>query len=216
MKGDALIHQSKYRAAACQRGGITIIAALVLLVIITVAAMGMSRNALREVIISGTSRQGSMVRNEADAGIEWSIYWLDIGNIGVASQSASKMKSLRDLLLSDETKAGVAYDVVTQAKYSAPPSISSIASGEPDWVVPTPAGSSAAYSISLTRMGKLPIVNMSQGTLQGSFSPARGTEVKQAPDIWGVRSDAQLQVGSGAFAPTFVHAKEAWITTPVQ
>ena len=64
-------------------------------------------------------------------------------------------------------------------------------------------------------MGKLPIMNMSQGTGPASFSPAQGTESKQAPDLWALRSDSQVQVGSGLLATRFFHSKEAWISTPV-
>jgi hypothetical protein len=46
----------------------------------------------------------------------------------------------------------------------------------------------------------------------GAFAPAQGSVSKQAPDLWALRCDAQYKVGS----VTFRHAKEAWLTTPVQ
>jgi len=61
-------------------------------------------------------------------------------------------------------------------------------------------------------MGKLPVTDISQGSGSGAFTPASGGPLRQAPDLWAVRSDAQVQQGS----VTFIHAKEAWISTPVQ
>ncbi len=196
-----------------ETGGITILVALILLVLLTVAAVGMSRNSFREVVNSGTVRQGAMVRNVADAGIEWSIYWLDIQNSLAAADTALKMRTLKQTLLQDDTLAGFAYDVNTQAPYSAPPSISSL---EADNKYPVVNDTTQGYSIALTRMGKLPITDISQGVTQGSFTPAQGSESKLAPDLWAVRSDGQLQVGTGVLAPGFIHSKEAWISTPVQ
>lgn len=196
-----------------ETGGITILVALILLVLLTVAAVGMSRNSFREIVNSGTVRQGSQVRNVADAGIEWSIYWLDIQNSIAAADTALQMRTLKQTLLQDDTLAGFAYDVNTQALYTGPPSVSSL---QADNTYPVVNDTSLGYSIALTRMGKLPITDISQGVTQGSFTPAQGSESKLAPDLWAVRSDGQLQVGSGAFAPGFIHSKEAWISTPVQ
>jgi hypothetical protein len=60
-------------------------------------------------------------------------------------------------------------------------------------------------------MGKLPIVNMSQGTGSGGFTPASGGPLLLAPDLWAIRSDAQVNQGS----VTFIHAREVWVSTPV-
>ncbi|MFN8012221.1 MAG: hypothetical protein U0P81_12675 [Holophagaceae bacterium] len=196
-----------------QTGGITILVALILLVLLTVAAAGMSRNSFREIVNSGTVRQGSQVRNVADAGIEWSIYWLDIQNSTNAADTALKMRTLKQTLLQNDTLAGFAYDVNTQAQYVGPPSVSTL---QADNTYPVVNDTTQGFSIALTRMGKLPVTDISQGVTQGTFTPAQGSESKLAPDLWAVRSDGQLQVGSGTFAPGFIHSKEAWISTPVQ
>lgn len=194
-----------------QAGGITIIVTLMLLVLLTVAAMGMSKNAMRELAISGTTRQGAMARNVADSGIEWSIYWLDAANNASAAGTSLGLKNLKSKLAQDDTLAGRAYDPTTQALY-------------PTTVLPTPpadttigsiSGTTQGFTVALTRMGKLPIANMSQGTGPASFTPAQGIEVKQAPDLWALRSDSQITVGSGLLAAKFFHSKEAWISTPV-
>lgn len=196
-----------------QTGGITILVALSLLVLLTIAAVGMSRNSFREVVISGTSRQGAMVRNAADAGVEWSIYWMDLANAPSATLTGAKLLAQKNTLLSDETKSGVAFDISNGAVYGTPPSVLSL---DTDQKFPVVNENYQGFSVALTRMGKLPITDMSQGTTQGTFAPATGAISKQAPDLWAVRSDGQVQVGTGTFAPTFVHSKEAWITTPVQ
>ncbi|MBL0210581.1 MAG: hypothetical protein IPQ13_06655 [Holophagaceae bacterium] len=198
-----------------QTGGITILVALALLVLLTIAAVGMSRNSFREVVISGTSRQGAMVRNTADAGVEWSIYWLDLANAPSATLTSLKLQALKNSLLLDDTKSGRAWDVIGGAAvpYTTPPSVTSLPA---DQIFSTVADNSQGFSVALTRMGKLPITDTSQGTTQAGFTPAQGGVSKQAPDLWAVRSDGQLQVGTGVLAPTFLHSKEAWITTPVQ
>lgn len=197
-----------------QAGGITILVALMLLVLLTIAGVGMSRNAFREVVISGTARQGAMVRNTADAGLEWAICWLDMGNAPAASGTAASMQTLKGTLLADDSKAGRAYDVLSRALYAGPWD-----AGQADLKYTAGTGATTTtqwMSMALTRMGKLPIADTSQGNLQGAFSPARGGTPTQAPDLWALRSDAQLKVGTGLFAPVFVHSKEAWISTPVQ
>lgn len=189
-----------------QAGGITILVALMLLVLLTIAAVGMSRNSFREIVTSGFSRQGAMARNVADSGIEWSIHWIDVENGKVATGSGAQLTALKTALLVDGTLAGVARDITTGGTYSAGGGL------QPDLQLAGPAGFTQGFTIGLTRMGKLPITGMSQGSGPGAFAPASGGPLLQAPDLWAVRSDAQVQQGS----VTFTHAKEAWISTPVQ
>lgn len=197
-----------------ETGGITILVSLMLLVLLTVAAVGMSRNSFREVVISGTSRQGSMSRNLADSGIEWSYFW--VTNTGGATAGTPLMfKTLKTTLLRDDSLAGRAWSPraiptsPTSAEYS--PSSATL---ETDCSLPLPPGTSVTsqgFTIGLTRMGKLPLVDSSQGVNTGDFRPASGEVNKQAPNLWAVRSDAQVNYGS----TTFIHAKEAWISEPV-
>ncbi len=194
-----------------QAGGITIIVTLMLLVLLTVAALGMSKNAMRELAISGTTRQGAMARNVADSGIEWAVYWLDSANSPSATGTAQKLGALKSKLAQDDTLAGRAYDPSTLALY--PTSV--LPTPPADTTIGTITGTTQGFTVGLTRMGKLPIANMSQSTGPASFSPAQGTVSKQAPDLWALRSDSQITVGSGVLASKFFHSKEAWISTPV-
>jgi len=202
-------HRTTRSTHDAQAGGITILVALMLLVLITVAAMGMSRNALRELAISGTSRQGSMARNVADSGIEWSVYWLDQYNAPSASGTAQQLSQLKAYLGQNPDLAGVAYNL-DQSKFNP----SHLPAPATDTTLSVANGTTQGFTLALTRMGKLPITNMSQGVGQGSYAPATGSAPLQAPDLWALRSDSQITVGAGPFASTFYHAKEAWISTP--
>ena len=193
-----------------QAGAITILVALMLLVLLTIAAVGMSRNSFREVVISGTTRQAAMTRNLSDSGIEWGIYWLDpINRLNNPGGTAANLIALNTALLVDDTKSGFPWDGTksTTVAYNTknPPTPPA------DLSFSTVTGVSQGYSIALTRMGKLPMTDMSQGSGQGAFSPAKGDLSKQAPDLWALRSDAQVTAGL-----SFAHAKESFISTPAQ
>jgi Tfp pilus assembly protein PilX len=195
-----------------QAGGITILVTLMLLVLITVAAMGMSKNALRELAISGTSRQGSMARNVADSGIEYAVLWVDQYNSPSATGTAKALNDLKVLLNQNPGMAGVAYDPITKAPYLP----SSLPTPQADNTLSTANGTTQGFTLALTSMGKLAITNMSQGVSQGAFAPATGSIPLQAPDLWALRSDSQVTTGTFPFATTFYHSKEAWISTPAQ
>lgn len=199
------------RLAHPEAGGITIIVALMLLVLLTVAALAMSRNSLREIVTSGFSRQGAMARNIADSGIEWSIHWIDLENGKVATGSALQLTSLKAALLADDTLAGVAKDI-NSTNFTAPVNYTPGGTLQADLMLTGATGVTQGYTLGLTRMGKLPITYMSQGAGTGAFTPASGGPLKQAPDLWALRSDAQVLQGPA----TFIHAKEVWISTPVQ
>lgn len=197
-----------------EAGGITIVVALMLLVLLTVAAVSMSRNSLREIVTSGFTRQGAMARNVADSGIEWGVYWIDLENSATAGATALKMANLSDGLLRDTTLSGKARDVASFVPGTSNPNdiYSPGASLQADLTLPTPAGTTAGYTLGMTNMGKLPITMMSQGTGTNAFTPAAGSDNKNAPDLWAIRSDAQVVQGG----MTFIHAREAWISTPVR
>lgn len=196
-----------------EAGGITILVALMLLVFITLTAVGLSRNSFREVVISGTARQGALARNVADSGIEWSIFWMTDKNKPFAAGSASKLIQLQAALLRGEVTPGRAWDVTNASSPTLynPSSASAAVTLDP---ITTAAGTTMtqAFAAGVTNMGKMPITDMSQGVGAGTFTPAAGTVSKQAPDLWAVRTDARVGVG----AVTFVHAKELWVSTPVQ
>jgi hypothetical protein len=191
-----------------QTGAITILVALLLLVLLTISAVGMSRNSFREVVASGFSRQAAMAENVANSGLEWSMYWMDLANGQGASGTALSMANEKATLLANNSMAGVAYDIFDGSAYT--PGANTL---QPAMEVPGPSASvTESFTIGLTRMGKLPIMGTSQGVGQGAYTPATGSISLQAPDLWAVRADAQVVQGG----VTFTHASEAWISTPVQ
>jgi hypothetical protein len=188
-----------------QAGGITIMVALMLLILLTIAAVGMSRNSFKEVVATGFMRQGAMAQNAADSGLEWSILWLADSNRPNATGSAKEMADLKLTLLQNSGMAGVAKDLHTGADYTAG------AAMQDDLKLPGPTGYTQGFTLGLTSMGKMPITMTTQGTGPGAFSPASGAINKAAPDLWGIRSDAQVIQGG----VTFIHARELWASTPV-
>lgn len=200
-----------------QAGGITIMVALMLLVLLTIAAVGMSRNSFRETVISGTVRQGAMTRNTADSGIEWGLYWIHTDSVASPTPTATALKALKNHLNMNEPLSGRAFDPSTLSLYDTanPPAYPA------DLTLPIHTSASgtvttSGYSVALIRMGKLPVADMTQTADASGSQAAAGKEVKQAPDLWALRSDARVTVGTGLLAPTYVHSKEAWITTPVR
>jgi len=192
-----------------QSGGITILVALMLLVLLTIAAVGMSRNSFREIVTSGFSRQGAMARNVADSGVEWAVQWIELENGKVATGVPAQFRDQRLVLLGNPLLLGLAKDALTGAEYTpggTPASDFSLAGG--------PSGVTQGFTLGVTLMGKGGIANSSQGSGAGAYAPGSGSAqaLKVLPDLWAIRSDAQVQQG----ATTFTHAREVWITTPVQ
>ncbi len=183
-----------------QAGGITILVALMLLVLLTVSALSLSRNALREVIMSGTVRQGTEVRNVADSGIEWSCYWLTPDPTGLTKATpdaaalafGTQVKSLSaNMDLSGVVRSVAATGVMTRSEAD---------------------GGTRAFALSVIRMGKqqLDLTGGAPSTGAGGMTQAIPTEM--LPDIWSIRSTGTLSVSS----LTFQHIREAWITAPPQ
>ena len=183
-----------------QAGGITIVVALMLLVLLTVSAVAISRNSLREIMISGTSRQGTEVRNVADNGLEWSCYWLTPEGSGLtkatpeagAKAFGDQVKALsKNMELSGEALPVTATGVMTRSETD---------------------GATRAFNLSLIRMGKqqLDLTGGAPSTGAGGMSQALPTEL--LPDIWSVRSTGTLNISS----VTFQHIREAWVTAPPQ
>jgi hypothetical protein len=189
-----------------QAGAITIMVALMLLVLLTIAAVSMSRNSFRDVVSSAFVRQGTMAQDVSDSGLEWSMYWITMANAANASGPALDLINLKNSMLLNNVSTGIAYDIISGAAYTTGGTLNAGMK-----VLSTPA-LTEGYTIGLTRMGKLPVTGISQGSGPGAFTPSAGTQLLQAPDLWAIRSDAQVVQGS----VTFTSGKEAWVSTPVQ
>ena len=194
-----------------QKGGATILVVLTLLVLLTVAALSMSTNSIKEIQSTAFIRQGAMAKNVADSGIEWSLYWIDLTiSDSFPGQSAKDFINLKHALASDNSRSGRSWNL----------------SGNPYRPGGTPTDDqmpkypgveqifTLGYTIGLTRMGKLPVTDMSQGTGVSAYTPAAGGNNPLAPDLWAVRSDAQVRPAQSSII--FSHAREAWISTPTR
>jgi hypothetical protein len=58
-----------------QQGGVTILVALVLLAAMTVAALGVSQNTLRDLAITGNESTGRKASEVADSALDWVVIW---------------------------------------------------------------------------------------------------------------------------------------------
>ncbi len=192
----------------------TILVSLMLLVFLTIAALAMSRNSFREIVTSGTTRQGVMVRNLADSGLEWGILWADrVHNVAPVGTGAQMQTLMKTLLTGGTIQTGAiygsAYDVGTLSPYTAFPSSPS------DPIIPSvaqPNISSQGFSLSMTLMGKMASAGSSTDTSRANKTAPGGGDRSLDPDLWCIRSDAQLSYGS----LTFIHSKETWLTTPMK
>ena len=192
--------------ASCEQGGITILVALMLLVFLTIAAIGMSRNSFREIVVSGTSRQGAMARNVADSGIEYGILWMQPSTMRPAASgtSAESLQSLASWLVTGQ-RYGTPYKLDQSA-------FSSCNTSAPASDLQVPASSGNGFNLALTAMGKMPMTGQSQtaGSSGIGYTPAAGNLALVAPDLWALRSDGVVNAGGA----TFFHSKEAWISSP--
>lgn len=174
-----------------EAGGITILVTLMLLVLLTVASLAMSKNALREMIVSGTTRQGAEVRALADSGLEYSVYWMiqERENRPVVDPLATTgyegLIAQMDKLRNQPELGGSYYLVGTTAGMT---------------VTPTP-GKTGTFDLWMLRMGKLPIVLTSQ------------IDERLKPDLWAIRSNAVLDYGG---AMQFQHSRETWVSTSIK
>ena len=76
--------QPSPRSRASERGGITIIIALVLIILMSLAAFSLSRNSIREMATTGSVIQGDKASTASDAGLDWFVVWSHPANVALA------------------------------------------------------------------------------------------------------------------------------------
>ena len=88
--------QASLQNRASERGGITIIIALVLIVLMSLAAFSLSRNSIREMASAGSIIQGDKASAAADAGLDWFVVWSHPDNVslGLANSGATGNNAL--------------------------------------------------------------------------------------------------------------------------
>ena len=195
------------RTRTSQTGGITILVALLLLVLLTLSAIGMSRNSVRDIVATGFGRQAAMTRAVANSGIEWSLYWMTPQNFGSAAGSAKALVAAEAYLGKNPSLAGISMDIFTLAQPYVPG-----ANPQLDLQWTSPSGAVQGFTAGLTSMGKLEITGQSFSNGAGAYNTSMGGGgiTSGAPDLWAVRTDAQVVQGP----VTFIEGQEAWISTP--
>lgn len=174
-----------------EAGGITILVTFMLLVLLTVAAVALSRNALRELIVAGTSRQGTETREIADSGLDYTIYWMiqEKENRPTVDPAATSgyagLIAAMDKLRSQPELGGRYYAITSDGSMT---------------YAPTP-GKTGSFDLQILRMGKLPIVLTSQ------------IDERLKPDLWAIRSDANLTYSGGL---DFQNSREMWVSTTIK
>ena len=172
-----------------ESGGIFILVALMLLVLLMIAAVSMSKNSFRQVVIAGTARQASSVINTADTGLEWSLFWMYPPNRTAGAPGAGATAVINALnTLNDPTLAGKPQLIA--------------ATGEMVTLPDPINGSIRSYDIQVTQMGRVKPYGFSV------------QNVEFYPLAWAVRSDAKLKY-PGLAGLTFQHSREMWLTTPI-
>jgi Tfp pilus assembly protein PilX len=202
-----------------QSGAIMILVALMLLVFLTIAAAGMTRNSFREILTSGTTRQSVMARNVADSGVEWTLLWMYGPNTPKATSASAAAVAgpsglMNTLLSNSATMSGKYYNFGTTAASPIAYTVPGSQTMPSDLTLSTTAtGVKEGFTIAMMAMGHLEARDTSQGSTQGTYRPGTPDTSSQSigPNIWAVRSDGQVTF-SGL---TFRQSREAWISTPV-
>lgn len=173
-----------------ERGGVTIVVALLLLALMMVWALAMSRTSMQEVMITGAMKQGLEVRNVADGGLEWAMTHMQPDPTGLRATGDGAGDMLKQMMLnlqSDPELQGSPLTLVAQANT---PMVDTFRTG-----------AARTFDVELIRMGKLKMALTSVGQVADTLHP----------DFWSVRSKAQLKYDNG---PTFRHTRELWLSTP--
>jgi hypothetical protein len=177
-----------------ESGAITIMVVLMLLVLLTLSAVGMSRNSLRAIIASGTVSQGSQAQNVADAGLEWAVFWLAADPNSpplrpAATGGALALQGVRDSIIS-----GASIGLPTAVPASS------------DFTLPGTGHARSSFDLTLTLMGQLPAPNTSPqpGKSTTDFTPA-------SINLWAIGTNGSLAYGGG---PSFTRRREVWVTVP--
>lgn len=96
---------------ASERGGVTILIALILLMAMAVAAFGVSQTSLRELAITGNESTGRKAAEAGDAGIDWIITWMHSGGTSPTTfQSAvAQQVTNLDLMVGGDPSVPITY-----------------------------------------------------------------------------------------------------------
>jgi Tfp pilus assembly protein PilX len=175
-----------------EAGGIVILVALSMLILLTIASLAMAKNSMREVITTGTMRQGAQSQNLADAGLEWSLYWMTddlTGTRSAPSGGALAVRTMKEAFVKS-TQAGVLSAVIT----------------DPDMTLYSDPSVTQKFQLYMTYMGT-PMLTLTSEVAGKSSINAISPATLQ---LWSLRADGMVQYPG----ITFTHRREAWFTVP--
>jgi len=174
-----------------QRGGITILVTMLLLVLLTIASLALSKSSIRQAITSGTIRQAAQAQNLADAGIEWAVYWVAPDFSSTRATPTSGALSLQ----------GIRDSLQLAGSYGTPAATLSTS----DMTLSSASGLTQSFDVTVTLMGQVFPGGTSMNVTRLNATATTAT----ALNLWGVRTNGLLAYSGG---PTFVHRREAWFT----
>ena len=184
-----------------ETGGLTILVALVMLVVVTVAALGLSRTSLREVMISGNESTGRKAFEMADSGLDYVISWgSPYANTSTAPSAATLQTNMGSLLSAIDTPSAQSgfIDASGTLRYKM---LSTAVGGDL-----TPSTSTylqntvvtPAFDLEVRYLGQIPL----QNTGAGGF-------VKSNRSFWLVHSTGRANIGTTG--QSFISQREALV-----
>jgi hypothetical protein len=166
-----------------------------LLVLLTISALALSGNSLRSAIASGTLRQAHMAENVADAGLEWTVYWMgqdpNTPSLRPAATGGALLVQNQMSAMQVAGNFGIANTTLTSS----------------DFTVTSSTNVTTNYDVTLTLMGQL---NPSYQAGGPNITSTTAVSVT-ALDLWSVVVNGYVTYPNGQ---TFTHRREVWVTTP--
>ena len=201
-----------------EAGGITIIVALVLVMVMGSALFGLSRDSLRELAISGSVSQGTKAENAADSGLDWFITWAHPDNVsayaGVAGAEGALGQSLIWLKRTDW--ASQSYSSLGGTKSANAWDRSVFLNGDTVTgsmvfnTTGTPVRQNASSGNAVVQKFDLDLRFLGQRSTGGSGDPSGGTDPKAKGTmdlLWQITSNGRADVTSANIS--FVQRREA-------
>lgn len=174
-----------------QQGAITILVVLMLLVLLTIASLAMSKNAIRSAIASGTLRQVHQAENASDTGLEWAVYWMN--NAATTGAGTGGALALQNQMVAMQQAGNFGMPATTLVS--------------PDFTLSTASNVTLSYDVTLDLMGQT--VPFYQG--QGPGGTSTTAPQVSALNLWTVTSNGYVTYPNGV---TFTHRRQVWVTTP--
>ena len=185
-----------------ESGGLTILMALVMLVVVTVAAFGLSRSSLREVLITGNESTGRKAFEMADSGLDYVISWGSPYATTAATPTAAALQTKMGSLLDAIDLPGVAQtgfiDSSGTLRYKM---LASTVGGD---MTPSPSAYlqksavTPAFDLEVRYLGQVPL----QNTGSGGF-------IKSNRSFWLVHSTGRANIGTTG--QSFISQREALV-----